>query len=142
MAIKPKWLVERTENDYIQLLQLDSPLQATHYPKYQYNLWLTNQARYKKELHYLGKTIICHLLQIKTENWNEAISKLATVNIKTAPREFYSTMKKLGRMGRGSNHITKMEYKNTVANSEAPVADLMAQYVEDTFQPLQEPDFD
>ena len=51
-------------------------------------------------------------------------------------------MKKLGRMGRGSNHITKMEYKNTVANSEAPVADLMAQYVEDTFQPLQEPDFD
>ena len=103
----------KNRNTYIQLLQLDSPLQATHYPKYQYNLWLTNQARYKKELHYLGKTIICHLLQIKTENWNEAISKLATVNIKTAPREFYSTMKKLGGMGRGSNHVTKMEYKNT-----------------------------
>ena len=70
----------KNRNAYIQLLQLDSPLQATHYPKYQYNLWLTNQARYKMELHYLGKTIICHLLQIKTENWNEAISKLATVN--------------------------------------------------------------
>ena len=45
-------------------------------------------------------------------------------------------------MGRGANHVTKMEYKNTVANSEAEVADLMAQYVEDAFQPLQEPDFD
>ena len=45
-------------------------------------------------------------------------------------------------MGRGSNHVTKMEYKNTVASSEATVADLIAQYVEDTFQPLQEPDFD
>ena len=50
-------------------------------------------------------------------------------------------MKKLGGMGRGSNHVTKMEYKHTVANSEETVADLMAQYVEDTFQPLQEPDF-
>ena len=29
-----------------------------------------------------------------------------------------------------------------MANSEAEVADLMAQYVEDAFQPLQEPDFD
>ena len=73
---KPKWLIDiilqkrriqnglwylasdtriRTENTYIQLLQLDSPLQATHYPKYQYKLWLTNQAHYKKEVHYLGK---------------------------------------------------------------------------------------
>ena len=51
-------------------------------------------------------------------------------------------MKKLGGMGHGSNHVTKMEYKNTVANSEPAAADLMAQYVEDTFQPLQEPDFD
>ena len=51
-------------------------------------------------------------------------------------------MKKLGGMGRGSNHVTKMEYNNTTANSEEDVADLMAQCVEDTFQPLQEPDFD
>ena len=45
-------------------------------------------------------------------------------------------------MGRGANHVTKMIYNNTVASSEAEVADLMAQYVEDAFQPLQEPDFD
>ena len=51
-------------------------------------------------------------------------------------------MKKLGELGRGSKHVTKMEYKNTVATSESAVADLMAQYVEDSFQPLQEPDFD
>ena len=51
-------------------------------------------------------------------------------------------MKKLGGMGRGANHVTKMTYNNTVANREAEVADLMAQYVEDAFQPLQEPDFD
>ena len=51
-------------------------------------------------------------------------------------------MKKLCGMGHGSNHGTKMEYNNTVANNEAAVANLMAQYVEDTFQPLQEPDFD
>ena len=76
----------RTENAYIQLLQLDSPLQAPHYPEYQYNLWLANQACYKKEVHYLGKRTICHQLQIKTENWNEAISKLAAVDIKTAPQ--------------------------------------------------------
>ena len=56
---KPRWLIEliqckrrlqnglcllasdtriRTENAYIQLLQLDSLLQDIHYPKYQYNL--------------------------------------------------------------------------------------------------------
>ena len=35
-----------------------------------------------------------------------------------------------------------MTYNNSVANSEAEVADLMAHYVEDAFQPLQEPDFD
>ena len=72
---KPRWLVDiiqrkrriqnglrylasdtriRTENAYIQLLQLDSPLHPTHFPEYQYNLWLTNQSRYKKEVHHLG----------------------------------------------------------------------------------------
>ena len=51
-------------------------------------------------------------------------------------------MKKLGGMGRGSNHVTKMECNNTLANSKAAVGNLMAQYVEDAFQPLQEPDFD
>ena len=90
----------------------------------------------------MGRKIFCYQLQIKTENWTETISKLAAIDIKTAPREFYSTMKKLGGMGRGSNHVTKMEYNKTTANSEEAVADLMAQYVEDTFQPLQEPDLD
>ena len=35
-----------------------------------------------------------------------------------------------------------MEYKDIIATSEAGVADLTAKYVEDTFQPLQEPDLD
>ena len=102
---KPRWLVDiikrkrriqnglrylssdtriRTENAYIQLLQLDSPLYPTHYPDYQYNLWLTNRSRYKKETYYLGKQIIRHQLRIKKENWNEAISKIAQVDIKQA----------------------------------------------------------
>ena len=51
-------------------------------------------------------------------------------------------MKKLGGMGKGSNHITKMKYNGLTASSEHNVADLMATYVEDTFHPLNEPDFD
>ena len=60
-------------------------------------------------------------------------------------------MKKLGGLGRGANHVTKIEYKNTTdfivpnlltVDDSTEVADLMAQYVEDAFQPLQEPDFD
>ena len=47
-------------------------------------------------------------------------------------------MKKLGGMGKGSYHVFKMEYNNLTAHSEATVADLMAQYVEDSFQPLDE----
>ena len=51
-------------------------------------------------------------------------------------------MKKLGGMGHRFNHVTKMEFKSVIATSEAGVTDLLAQYVEDTFQPIQVPDFD
>ena len=132
----------RTENSFAMLLQLDSPLQPTRYTEHQYKQWTDNQALHKKEIHHLGRKIIKQQLLLKQENWTKAITKLGEININTAPREFYSTMKKLGGMGKGSNHITKMEYNDLTASSEHNVADLMAIYVEDTFQPLNEPDFD
>ena len=44
-------------------------------------------------------------------------------------------------MGRNTSHVTKMEY-NTIAQTEPDIANLMAKYVEDSFQPLNEPDFE
>ena len=51
-------------------------------------------------------------------------------------------MKRLGGLGKGTSHVTKMTYGSTTANSEIEVANLMAQYVEDMFKPLDEPNFD
>ena len=45
-------------------------------------------------------------------------------------------------MGRSTSHVTKMEYNHTTALTEPEVANLIAKYVEDSFQPLNEPDFD
>ena len=67
---------------------------------------------------------------------NKAINKLAETDIIKAPREFYSAMKKLGGLGKGANHVTKM-----AAHSEPEVANLKATYIENTFQPLSKPYF-
>ena len=110
---KPRWLIKliqrkcrlqnglhllasdtriRTENAYTQLLKLDSPLQATHYPEYQYNQWLSHQAKYKKEIHHLGRKIIHH--QLRMYNYNPEyprapclllLSRITTLEISPLP---------------------------------------------------------
>ena len=58
-----------------------------------------------------------------------------------APQAFWSTLKKLGGMGRGAAFTTPIEYQGKTANSPQEVADLTADYSKDTFQPLTDPKF-
>ena len=51
-------------------------------------------------------------------------------------------MNKLGGLGRGANTVQKMTYKSAQACTELEVANLMASYVEDSFQPFNDTDFD
>ena len=160
---KPRWLVSLIKNkrriqnglrilssdtriraENLALLNLPIPQnpQKTQLSEYLFQYLTKNQNRFKKETHHIGRRIIRHQIQLKKEGWIEAVNKLANTDIKKAPREFYSTFKKLGGLGRNTSHITKMEYNNTIAQTEPYVANLMAKYVEDSFQPLNEPDFD
>ena len=51
-------------------------------------------------------------------------------------------MKRLGGMGRSSGGIRKLEYKGLSANTEKGIANLMADFSQDTFKPLDDPGFD
>ena len=116
--------------------------QPTQLSPSQFIFFSTNIIRFKKEINYLGRKILRHRIILQNDSWNKSIKRLAETDIKTAPREFYSTMKRLEGLGKGTSHVTKMTYGPTTANSEIEVANLMAQYVEDSFKPLEEPDFD
>ena len=160
---KPRWLVDLiqkkrrlqnklrslasdtriiAENTAQQLIMPNLLPQPTQLSPSQFIFFSTNIIRFKKEINYLGRKILRHRIILQNDSWNKSINKLAETDIKTAPKEFYSTMKRLGGLGKGTSHVTKMTYGPTTANSEIEVANLMAQYVEDSFKPLEEPDFD
>ena len=50
-------------------------------------------------------------------------------------------MKRLSGLGRNSNGIRKMEYKETTANTEEGIANLMADHAQDSFKPLEDEQF-
>ena len=130
------------ENTAQHLILPDLPLQPTQLSPSQFLFFTPNIIRFKKEIHHLGRKILRHRIILQNGTWNKSINKLAKTDINTAPREFYSTMKRQGGLGKGTSYVTKMTYGSTTANSEIEVANLMAQYLEDTFKPLNEPDFD
>ena len=51
-------------------------------------------------------------------------------------------MKRLGGNGRSGTNIRKMEYKGNTASTEVGIANLMADSAQDTFKPLDDPNFD
>ena len=59
----------------------------------EYRYWTLNENHYKKEVQILTKRISQELQKLKYKNWNQALEKLADIDINKAPREFYSTMK-------------------------------------------------
>ena len=63
----------------------------------EYRYWLINENWYKKEVHTISKQINTELRKLKHKSWNQALEKLAEIDIDKAPREFYSTMKRLVR---------------------------------------------
>ena len=50
-------------------------------------------------------------------------------------------MKRLSGLGRNSNGIRKMEYKETTANTEEGIANLMTDHAQDSFKPLEDEQF-
>ena len=114
------------------------PLQPTQLSPSQIHFYTDNIKRFKKEVYHLNLKILHHRIILQKDSWNKAINKLTVTNINPAPREFYFTMKQLGRLGKSSSHVTKMTYGQTTATSEteAPYGSVC------TFQPLNKPDFD
>ena len=107
----------------------------------EYRYWKLNENRYKKEVQILAKNINRELKKLQYKSWNQALEKLAEVDINKAPREFYSTMKKLGGTGNRNSNITCMEYQGKKETTEKGIADLLALNAESSFKPLDEPDF-
>ena len=79
--------------------------------------------------------------KLQYKSWNQALEKLTEVDINKAPREFYSTMKKLGGTGNRNSNITCMEYQGRKETTEKGIADLLALNVESSIKPLDEPEF-
>ena len=88
----------------------------------------------------LNKEIERDMANWRNRSWNSALTKLANTDPDRASKEFWSKIKKLSG-GRGSNAVSTIEYKGKVARSPEMVADLMGEYMEDSFQPLQEDSF-
>ena len=89
----------------------------------------------------MARKINRSIIKINKENWENELQKLGDTDINKAPREFYSTMKRLSGMGRSNNGIRKMEYNGNSANTEEGIANLMAHHAQDSFKPLEDPGF-
>jgi len=100
-----------------------------------------HQKNYRTEIHRLARKINRSIIKIKKESWEKELTKLGETDIRKAPREFYSTMKRLSGLGRNSNGIRKMEYKETTANTEEGIANLMTDHAQDSFKPLEDEQF-
>ena len=82
------------------------------------------------------------IIKINKENWEGELTKLGDTDISKAPREFYTTIKKLSGSGRSSSGIKKMLYNGRAENTEEGIANLMALYTQDSFKPLDDEDID
>ena len=113
-----------------------------HYSKKEYNYWNSNQQRLRTEVHRLAKRINFANTDLRKKSWETELKKLGDTDIKKAPKEFYSTLKRLGGNSRNGTNIRKMEYKGNTASTEKGIANLMADNAQDTFKPLEDPNFD
>jgi len=129
------------ESIYTQIFELNSNPLTYHYTKREYEYWNRNQKQIRTEIYRLAKKIRYATIDLKKKSWENELTKLGETDIKRAPREFYSTMKRLGGSGKASNNIRKMEYKGNTASTEVGIANIMADSAQDTFKPLEDPNF-
>ena len=160
---KPRWLVQliqlkRRYQNGLRKLASDSrkkreeaintvfnspiPKPKYHYSQEMFEYWDTNQKNFRTEIHRLARKINRSIIKINKENWEGELTKLGDTDISKAPREFYTTIKKLSGSGRSSSGIKKMLYNGRAENTEEGIANLMALYAQDSFKPLDDEDFD
>ena len=89
-----------------------------HYSKKEYNYWNSNQQRLRTEVHRLAKRINFANTDLRKKSWEAELKKLGETDIKEAPKEFYSTLKRLGGNGRNGISIRKMEYKGNTKKTK------------------------
>ena len=123
------------------ILNAPNPNLKFHYSKETFEFWEKNQKNFRTEIHRMSRKINRSIIKINKENWENELQKLGELEINKAPKEFYSTIKRLSGLGRNSNGIRKMEYNNNTANTEEGIANLMAQHAEDSFKPLEDDEF-
>lgn len=133
---------KKREEAYQIIFDLYPSQYKNHYTKNQYKHWENNQQKYRTEIHQLAKRINYAILDQKKKNWEAELTKLGETDIKKAPREFYSSLKRLGGTGKNGTNIRKMEYKGNTACTEIGIANIMANSAQDTFKPLDDPHFD
>ena len=160
---KPRWLVQliqlkRRYQNGLRKLASDSrkkreeaintvfnspiPKPKYHYSQEMFEYWDTNQKNFRTEIHRLARKINRSIIKINKENWEGELTKLGDTDISKAPREFYTTIKKLSGSGRSSSGIKKMLYNGRAENTEEGIANLMALYTQDSFKPLDDEDID
>ena len=159
---KPRWLIQliqqkrryqsglrklasdtrkKREEAINTILNIPNPNLKFHYNQETFEFWEQNQKNFRTEIHRLARKINRSIIKIKKDNWENELQKLGELDISKAPKEFYSTLKRLSGMGRSNNGIRKMEYNNVSANTEEGIANLMAQHAEDSFKPLEDESF-
>jgi len=159
---KPRWLIQliqqkrRYQNGLRKLasdtrkkreeaikiiLNTPNPNLKFHYNQEMFDFWEKNQKNFRTEIHRMARKINRSIIKINKENWENELQKLGELDINKAPKEFYSTIKRLSGMGQSNNGIRKMEYNKRCANTEEGIADIMAIHAEDSFKPLDDEGF-
>ena len=133
---------KKKEEAYTIIFSLVQVPVKFHYNDESYDFWFRNQKNFRTEIHSLARKINKAIIKTNKENWDKELTKLGETDIRKAPKEFYSTMKRLGGMGRNRSVISKMEYNGVTTNTEEGIANLMADSAQDTFKPLEDTGFD
>ena len=88
----------------------------------------------------LDKEIDDDLTEFRNKGWDIELNKLANMDPIKAPKKFWSKIKQLSGNGTG-NIIASIKYNGRQASSPQEVANLLGEYVQDVFQPLEDPGF-
>ena len=88
----------------------------------------------------LDKEIDEGFTEFRNTGWDKELGKLASMDPNKAPKKFWNKIKQLSGNGTG-NIIASIKYNGKQARSPQDVADLLGEYVQDVFQPLEDPGF-
>ena len=88
----------------------------------------------------MDKDIDAEMTDFRNKGWDKELDKLASIEPNKAPKKFWSKIKQLSGNGTG-NTTASIKYNNKLARSPQEVANLLGEYAQDVFQPLEDHGF-